>query len=652
MAVLNQGAGSMNGLDSSTSPKQAVQEDSGLAQVAGLTQGALSVFATGQQVQAKSNKDAAIEAGNVVDTNMVRKLTTISAGLNEGKFNQEQAMTLSRQALAQAMNGPTGKSRGNELLTEFSKFMNAKGLGAEFTEETQEDRIYNARIDAALKDNVLILPEDSEEEIDRKLMNHNVYARAQQALQDSTSVLTNTNAQLTQKGKLTSNKISELNLQKTQAEKASSDALTSMSGSYMTILRDNFTASREAFNAGGDPKVALQEIESQWSSVQMLISQTAGTGNEAQVTALTTPMKNLYQFNKDFVTGKITRDELQNKAKIEGMRQQAIMFASNPRIQKLWAASELVGHTDPSLTLEFQGLVANYLDSTVTGKSEAITNLEPKAQKALVDLSMSFIESDTAGTTSPTEKAEGLKVIQKIFKDMDVFSASVDNPQQLNEIVTMLADPRFGEWASANKGVPASISPQVKNTLQAYYSEPVLKDIVQNWETDVAIDQGVFGFSGIADGVTSAVDAVTGAVRNPRGPAPTTIMPLPDILEPFMTPSGLSFRAKAGAPANLVAPALKQVNKTVLPKINRLVKSLAHVEGHTDYQKVYEENYAQMLGVQPEEVVEPVTPRVPLESETFEPLAGDTIESGAVVGGYEFLGGATDDPSNWREVDG
>jgi hypothetical protein len=530
--------------------------------------------------------------------------------------------------------------------------MNTKGLGNEYSAETQEERIYKARIDAAVKDNVLILPDDSEEEIERKLRNHNKYARGKQALQDSTDVITNANAMLTQTGKLTTNQLSELNLEKTQAEKAASDALTGMSGSYMTILRDNFQVSRQAFDAGGDSKVALQEIESQWANVQMLISQTAGTGNEAQVTALTTPMKNLYQFNKDFVTGKITRDELANKAKIEGLRSQALMFASNPRIQQLWAASELVGHTDPSLTLEFQGLVSNYLDNATKGKVDAFTNLEPEGQKTLTDLSMKFIESDLAGTTSDKEKAEGIQVISKIFTDMDAFSASVNNPQQLNQVVSMLADPRFGQWASANKGIPASISPQVKQTLQAYYSEPVLKDVIQNWETDVAIDQRVFGFTGILDGVANLGGAITGTVNNPRGPAPTTIMALPEILEPFMTPTGLSFRAKKGAPSNLVAPALKQVNKTVLPKINRLVKALAHVEGHTDYRKVYEENYEQILGVRPEEEEVPATPKVPLESETFQPLEGDTIESGAVVAGYEYLGGDTLDPASWREVDG
>jgi len=33
-------------------------------------------------------------------------------------------------------------------------------------------------------------------------------------------------------------------------------------------------------------------------------------------------------------------------------------------------------------------------------------------------------------------------------------------------------------------------------------------------------------------------------------------------------------------------------------------------------------------------------------------LEGDTIESGAVVAGYEYLGGDTLDPASWREVDG
>jgi hypothetical protein len=343
-------------------------------------------------------------------------------------------------------------------------------------------------------------------------------------------------------------------------------------------------------------------------------------------------MTNMYEATKRYIKGTDTLEVLNNTRKIEDARIVALMFAKNPEQQQRIAISNLIGNTDIELSGVIAASAITYIDSSLAKKPVVLTDLDPKEQKAIANVGLSFIEKDTAGKALGLEKEEGYAYIEKLFTDFDKYSASVDSPQQLNELVTMIADPRFGTWVKANKGIPASISSQVKDTLKAYYSEPVMKDVVQNWEMDVAGDQNLFGFN---------------PIPSFKGDPANAVRPLPEILEPFMTESGLSFRAKQGAPQNLVAPALKQVNKTVLPKINRLIKAMAHVEGHTDYNKVFEESYAKILGVAPDEV--PKKAKAPLASETFVPKTDGTVRAGDVVEGVRFKGGDVADSTNWEE---
>lgn len=645
MAILTEGAGSSQ-MNSATTPMRAVQEVNPLDSLAGLAQGGLSVLNTKNQAdaaqakaQAVADKDAKKFAGEQEDTALSQDLLKISERFAQ-KGNREDAIRLSRAALVKAMNSPGNDGRGDELISSYTKFMAVQGLGKDFFEESAAEKAQAIQMDLAAKAGVQFLDTDSPERVQVKLDNFTAYQREGEKLQRVASELAVVNAKLTEKGKLTTNEASLISLQKTKLEQKQSEALTGLADGFSTIFNDSMMNARTAFDISGDRQASLDAVEQGYMQIRNLVNATGGTGNATQVTALTTPMTNMYDATKRYIQGKDTLDMLETTRKTEDARMVAMMFAKNPDIQARIAASNLIGNTDVGLTQVIGSKVIEYMDANLSNKPTVLTDAEPEEQKAIVGLGLKFIEKDTAGKTTEAEKAEGMAYITKIFTDFDKYAASVDSPQQLNELVAMMADPRFGAWAKANEGIPASISVQVKETLKAYYSEPVLKDVVQNWEKDVAIDQRTFGFSGIGGLLDAPVDPAN-AVRA-----------LPEILEPFMTASGLSFRARQGAPQNLVAPALKQVNTSVLPKINRLIKAMAHAEGTTDYNKVFEENYAQILGVAPEEAQAETKTKAPMSSEEFTPLEGDTIESGAVVGGYKFNGGDTSDPANWSKVNG
>jgi hypothetical protein len=645
MAILTEGAGSSN-LGSATAPMQAVQEASPLDSLAGLAGGGLSVLNTKNQAdasqakaQAVLDKDAKTFAGEQQDTALSQTLMKVSLKF-EQSGNRDEAIRLSRKALNNALNNPGNDGRGDDIISTYTKFMAVQGLGKDFFEESAQEKVVSAQMDRASKAGVQFLESDSEEVVSGKLENFRKYEAASEALSRTSSELAVANAKLTQAGKVTSNESSALQLERTKLEIKRSEALTSMSDGYNTIFQDKLLNARKAFDVSGDMQTALDAVETGYFQISNLISSTGGTGNVAQITALTSPMTNMYEATKRYIKGTDTLEVLNNTRKIEDARIVALMFAKNPEQQQRIALSNLIGNTDIELSGVIAASAISYIDSSLANKPVALTGLEPKEQKAIVNVGLSFIEKDTAGKVLGLEKEEGYAYIEKLFTDFDKYSASVDNPQELNELVTMIADPRFGTWVKANKGIPASISSQVKDTLKAFYSEPVMKDVVQNWEMDVAGDQKAFGFNFLG----TLTDPIS---ENSFNKPATKVAALPDILEPFMTESGLSFRAKQGAPQNLVAPALKQVNKTVLPKINRLIKAMAHVEGHTDYNKVFEESYAKILGVAPDEV--PKKEKAPLASETFVPKTDGTVRAGDVVEGVRFKGGDVADSTNWEE---
>lgn len=647
MAILNEGAGSTQ-MGSATTPIQPVQSVSPLDSLASTAGNALSVMSSGLQAQAQADraqaildKDAKKEAGEVQDTDLGLRLAKINVAF-EQHGDSKLAKEESRKVLVEFMSDPANKARGDELLGTYSKFMSTSGLGGEYFVETQEDKILNARITAAAKDGVIMYPNDSDEVRMQKLDNHARYVAAGAALERSTKILSEANAKLEQKGKLTANEMSELNLKIKKEEIARSESLTSMADSYSTIIQDKFKAVRDDYDLNKDQGAAELAIEQAFFDVKTLISQAAGTGNSAQVTAMTAPMVNLYNANIRYVKGLATLEELQTARKTEDLRMVALMFEKNPEIQQRIAFSNLISNTDPGLTSEIGADVIKYIDGNLMAKPINLTDMDKKVQKAIVNVGLSFIEDDLAGRAGPEAKKEGTAYLTKLFNDFDKYAASVDNPQQLNELVTLLADPRFGEWVGANKGVPASISVAVKDTLKAYYSEPVLKDVVQNWEKGVAVDQRTFG--------SNIGNALTGNISENRFNNPSqNLMPMSEILEPVMTESGLSFRGKEGVSSALVTPALKQANRDVLPKINKLVKAMAHIEGSTDYNKYFEANYANILGVAPEEA--PKAPKVkePLASEQFVPKTDGPVQVGDVVAGLQYKGGDLTASSSWGE---
>tara|TARA_R110000772_G_scaffold144025_1_gene253574 strand:- start:1931 stop:3952 length:2022 start_codon:yes stop_codon:yes gene_type:complete len=639
MAILTEGAGSTN-MNSATTAKQAVQEASPLDSFAGLAQGGLSVLGTKANADAAQAKaqivldDKATKfAGEQEDTALSQDLMKVSLRFDQ-TGDRNEAKRLSKKVLANALNSAGNDGRGDEIMSTYTKFMAVQGLGKDFYEESDAEKARGMQMDMAAKAGVQFLSTDSEAVVQAKLDNFTAFTAEGENLKRTTAELNYTNAQLTEKGKLTANESSRLALQKTKLENKQSQALSGMADGFNTILQDNFMNARETFDQTGDVNEALFQIERDYAAIRQIVSSTGGTGNASQVTALLSPMVNLYEANKRYIKGSDTKEALENTIKVENARLANLMYEKNPQLQQMIVASNLIGNTDPDLSNQIGGEVIKYLDSTMRGKYTDVAGMEPENQKAIADLAMNFIVEDTAGKTSPEQKAEGVAVIKQMFADLDKYSASVDSPQQLNQLVAMIADPRFGEWAKANGGVPASITVQVKETLKAYYSEPVMKDVVQNWEKDVAGDQNLFGFN---------------PIPSFEGDPANAVRSLPDILEPFMTDSGLSFRAKQGAPQNLVAPALKQVNASVLPKINRLIKAMAHVEGHTDYNKVFEANYAKILGVAPDEVKAPKKEKVPLASETFVPKTNGPVKVGDIVEGVRFKGGDVADSTNWEQ---
>ena len=647
MAILQQGAGSSN-LGSATTPKQAVQTASPLDGLANLAQSGLSVLNTQNQAdaaqakaQAVANKEAKTFAGEQEDTALTKDLMKISLKFAQGGKRQE-AIDLSRMALTRALNSPGNDGRGDELISSYTKFMAVQGLGKDFFEESNAEKVRGTQMAAAGVAGVQFLETDSPQTVQAKLDNFIAYTAEGEKLSRVSAELANVNAELTRAGKLTSNESSELALAKTKLEAKKADSLVGMADGFNTIFLDGLQNARTAFDISGDGQVALDAVENGYLQIRNLISAAGGTGNAAQVTAMTTPMTNMYEATKRYIKGTDTFDMLATTRKTEDARMVALMFERRPDIQQLIAASNLTGNTDVGLAQAINAEVVGYMADNLMTKPTVLTDKEPKVQKAIVSVALEFMSKDSVGKASEGEKAEGISYITKLFSDMDKYAASVDNPQQLNELVSMMADPRFGEWAAANKGIPAAISPQVKATLKAYYSEPVMKAVVQNWEMDVAIDQSRFGF----DMMGTLTNPIS---ENSFNKPVTNIAALPDILEPFMTQSGLSFRAKQGAPQNLVAPALKQVNTTVLPKINRLIKSMAHAEGSMDYNKVFEENYAKILGVDPEGEAAPKKEKAPLASETFTPKTDGPVRIGDIVEGVRFKGGDVTDSANWEQ---
>lgn len=172
--------------------------------------------------------------------------------------------------------------------------------------------------------------------------------------------------------------------------------------------------------------------------------------------------------------------------------------------------------------------------------------------------------------------------VSQMLKGINAYGPATERPQDFNQIVDFLADPQFGKYTSARGGVPADTAVAAKNVLSQQYEQAVIPLIQKEYEQALIIDLQATPSQAL------------------RGQATSTVSNPTDVIKPVFTGSGVVFQAKPDASLAIRRKA-QDLNKSVSPVLNRLIRMSAHLDGNTDYRSTWQKNYEALFGISEEE---------------------------------------------------
>jgi hypothetical protein len=293
------------------------------------------------------------------------------------------------------------------------------------------------------------------------------------------------------------------------------------------------------------------------------------------------------------------------------MKQKLMAVTDDPALLKVVVASELIGG-QAIVALNATTPITKYLaqassvDAT-DGKGGHVPTVigDPKQEGPVLDFLSKSITKLNAKGFKDNDKAEKETIsnVNNILKQTgDQLKLGNIKPQNMQNITKFFADPEYGKFVASGK-----LNKDAAQTAKEAWQVGFVPSVQQSINSRIAALQEKFP----GGGGVSKKDVST-------------------LLDVRFDGAGISFSAKA-APAmepyemKWQKESVDDLNR-VKTGINQMIRIGAHMEGHTDYAKYWEENkYSYLPQVYP-------------------------ARAGVIVNGYKSKGGVGSDPSNWEKV--
>lgn len=441
-----------------------------------------------------------------------------------------------------------------------------------------------------------VAPDANDSEVDQALESRRLAVAAQTRFEERNRTLT---LQL-QTENLTQAQRDRLEAERKQnaltfAQQSSEESITTLRGQLDTVLSG---AGSEA-----EKLQAIDDIFIGWRSQTNALIGEIGTG---EFTAFVKPFEDLRDAYKLRATGELGDAEIKRRTEriLEGQR---LIAVSDPVIANLAVASNIFSDTifqnavfqDPNAFKSALNFMAGGDPTTsVTPTGETIPHPTPfvttNADKTAMN---AYLDSVTRGLASsdPDVQAGHMRRAQSFMESIEDYEGLIRrNPEAGIAIVSWMAKPEFQRALAANPEAFGDLS-GVQEVLANHYDNEVWGMIGREFRNNsVEILTGEereiprLGV-GIMGGATSGTDT-----RNIVTQGGT-----PSLVGARSTSAGMEFfplvtgnddgavEARANA---------RRLNRELAPIINTTLKAGAHLNGRTDYGKVWEEQAQTFLG--------------------------------------------------------
>lgn len=378
-------------------------------------------------------------------------------------------------------------------------------------------------------------------------------------------------------------------------KKRAAGLLADLGASEQRRLIDTVASLTNRAQNGEDPKTLLLELANQKSRLNQGLNTIAATHPD-----LAGPYRTMFTeittFAEAAIKGEIDSATYENKVK-NLINQAALVGLADPKTRALAATQKLVPNSDVLAFMGAQVGVETHaaIVRGISGQPGIDIISSPEATKAAamtISQGLNDLRKGREDTRNDTKN-----LINSTLKQVGAADFLNMKPEQLNEVSSFIASPDFA-YALENGLVDPANMESAKRIVQYRYQQPVVSSIVEKMSDTLNL-----GFNQPDVNVSDVVDLQTVGDK-------ITLAISPEVQD------------------RGVAETLRANLKTSQVALNQVVRMAAHLEGRTDYAKYWEENRHNIM---PDLYLEP-------------------SYVGAVVNGYEYLGGNTRNKRNWLFV--
>ena len=526
-----------------------------------------------------SNKKEQDRKNSIEDSqrSYLSDLTAITQSQATGNIDKSTAQAMIRTKYQKAL--ASGQIPTEELRKLTSDFLDVGAVVKEGTEEEQQQ----ARITQAAIDSGWIKPDMTAEEQQVARTAYQDFQLAGQKLQRARD---------------------EMSYNREAAGFKQRAALGEGSAAMTQKFRGDVNSVLAALETGQiSNEQAVMQLNRQWESVQAII---AGQGTEAGtdfLSNLAKPMQNMYENALKRANGEMSKEIYTNLAE-RNIAMATANLTGDPKTATVLALSKVVPNADVFLTREITSIVANNLGKNSNPEARPADLTDPENAKdtrtylEILKTSMTKVQNGQALDSEATAEEVNNNLIQ-IFKGVGQYGASVSNPSELNDVVRFLSSSETGAFIEKQGGIPAEVSNEAKIVYTEAYRNPALQAALAEFKTaTTTVESSIPGFS-----AQVAVDTAR------------AIMPV-------FSGAGVTFMLDSSVPQQYrkaMQMKVKQLNKDVAPVMNRLIRMDAHMNGSTDYQKTYMDNFEDLFMPVTEVKPPKVTPAQPMQEEVTRP---------------------------------
>lgn len=449
-----------------------------------------------------------------------------------------------------------------------TKLQSTVGLGKVVAEGTQEEQL---RIDIENKaaQNGFINVGDSDEEKAKGVEAWQLRQRAESDLSFSQQSLT-----VGEATKVATAKTAVINLGQSQYYK----------------LGKEFGSTLDQFQEGSISQTqALEAIEAQFSPTAAAVNQVGARAGSDVLRSVASPLDDLKQTYIDAITGKIKMETM--KRRIDHIKTGfEYSYMMDDTTAKLSALTKILGPNTvmlPSLNKHTSNVLRSITNNTQQGLSEgeeftpAPVTAKNASQTEELRGRFKFIKDNVKNSSqadNPQDLLQAMNIqLESTLIGVSDYASSVKNPKEFNEVSAFLASPEVGTLVTSQGGMPAAVLADADSVMKDLYTNRVLPAIKKEYEQANLL----------------------GSTSKGTGQDATSLF------EPVYQGGGVVFKPKQGVRlGNAATSDLRALNAKAGAMLNRLVRMGAHLEGHTNYKKTFDENFKAIFGVEQDDKAE------------------------------------------------